>query len=63
MRSRPANAALCAARAPTISQVASFLGANVLMLLAPTTRTISVRQFTDHKLSLIVLSLVFVRRF
>ena len=39
---------------------ASFLGANVLMMLAQSTRTISLRQFSEHKLSLIVLSLVFV---
>ena len=42
-------------------QVASFLGANVLMLFAPATRTISCRQFGEYKISLLVLSLVFVR--
>lgn len=42
------------------NMVASFFGANVLMILAPATRTISFRQFNEHKLSLLVLSLVFV---
>jgi hypothetical protein len=42
------------------NMVASFLGANVLMLFAPATRTISCRQFGEYKISLLVLSLVFV---
>ena len=40
--------------------MASFLGANLVMLFVPSTRTLSREQFIRHKTGLIVLSLIFV---
>ena len=42
------------------AQAASFIAANVIMALAPSTRTLSYAQFDQYKLSLLVLSITFV---